>query len=634
MFEKSKWIWIANGECADQYAEFCDSVSFDGKRTMLRISCDSDYTLYINENFASCGQYGDFEHYKIYDDVDITEYLKNGKNDVRILVYHCGVATSRYRPAQAGLIYEVICESEIIAHSSEKTLSRLCPTYASGKQVFVSDQLGFTFFYDATKANDAGYIPSSRINKQCEFYPRPIKKHRLFERREIKSVTALCGNRLLIDLGAETVGLPTLDIVSDREQTLTIAWGEHIFDGSVKKQIGRRNFFFEYKTTKGHNVFTEYMLRIGCRYLEIEYESPIELNYAGVIPQTYEVEPIPCRIDGQLENDIYNICINTLRLCMMEHYVDCPWREQALYAFDSRNQMLCGYHSFADKNAEYARANLRLIGMDRRADGLLSICYPCGVDAAIPSFSLYYILAMKEYIEHTGDTSLAEEMFEKMTGIIDEFLKNERNGLIAKFPDGRMWNFYDWSKYSEGSAKRYGQYSTDLAINCLCVIALDSFEYICAGLKREFPYAFKADNIRENVRKAFLAPNGLYTMHQGEEHFTVIGNTLCLLAGVAKESERAEICEALIGGTMIDCSLSMKVLEYEALLMTDTEKYRDAVLSEIKKNYKKMLDAGADTVWETIDGEADFGGAGSLCHGWSAIPVYIYHKLGIAKELN
>lgn len=47
-----------------------------------------------------------------------------------------------------------------------------------------------------------------------------------------------------------------------------------------------------------------------------------------------------------------------------------------------------------------------------------------------------------------------------------------------------------------------------------------------------------------------------------------------------------------------------------------------------------MLDAGCDTVWETAKGAEDFDGAGSLCHGWNAIPVYIYHRLGIAKPVD
>ena len=40
-----------------------------------------------------------------------------------------------------------------------------------------------------------------------------------------------------------------------------------------------------------------------------------------------------------------------------------------------------------------------------------------------------------------------------------------------------------------------------------------------------------------------------------------------------------------------------------------------------------MLEAGATTFWETEKGESDFDNAGSLCHGWSAMPVHYYHRL-------
>lgn len=39
-----------------------------------------------------------------------------------------------------------------------------------------------------------------------------------------------------------------------------------------------------------------------------------------------------------------------------------------------------------------------------------------------------------------------------------------------------------------------------------------------------------------------------------------------------------------------------------------------------------MLFDGATSFWETLIGSEDFNGAGSLCHGWSAIPVYLYLK--------
>ena len=40
-----------------------------------------------------------------------------------------------------------------------------------------------------------------------------------------------------------------------------------------------------------------------------------------------------------------------------------------------------------------------------------------------------------------------------------------------------------------------------------------------------------------------------------------------------------------------------------------------------------MLDAGATTFWETEKGATDFDGAGSLCHGWSALPIYYLNVL-------
>ena len=75
----------------------------------------------------------------------------------------------------------------------------------------------------------------------------------------------------------------------------------------------------------------------------------------------------------------------------------------------------------------------------------------------------------------------------------------------------------------------------------------------------------------------------------------------------------------------------MKCFKYDALLAVDEEKYRDVVLAEIRKDYQLMVDSGYSAAWETIDGAAAFDHAGSLCHGWSAIPIYYYKKFKIVE---
>src|SRR3546814_12618005 len=42
----------------------------------------------------------------------------------------------------------------------------------------------------------------------------------------------------------------------------------------------------------------------------------------------------------------------------------------------------------------------------------------------------------------------------------------------------------------------------------------------------------------------------------------------------------------------------------------------------IVESWRPMVLNGATSFWETTDGGDDFGYAGSLCHGWSALPVY------------
>ncbi len=95
MFENSSWIWASfcptsddghaerrdghHVERRDEYAEFREDFVFDGGTLRLRISADSDYAVYVNGVYAASGQYGDFEYWKVADEVDLTPLLQAGK---------------------------------------------------------------------------------------------------------------------------------------------------------------------------------------------------------------------------------------------------------------------------------------------------------------------------------------------------------------------------------------------------------------------------------------------------------------------------------------------------------------------------------------------------------------------------
>ncbi len=615
-FGTAQWIWYTTVVKPNSYGEFCDRFTYTGGTVVCHLSVDGDYTLYVNGRYAASNQYADFEHYKIYDSVDITPYLTPGENTLTVLVWHVGIPTFWYTPAKAGLLYAVECNGKILCASGETTLSREEPHYVSGYEKCVTMQLGPSFRYDASASDELPFSDSVVVEKSAKMYPRPIAKSVVHPRAAV-TVLKEEGTRFLVDLGAETVGLLSLQFTSPVSQTLTVAWGEHIEDGGVRRRIADRDFSVEYVARAGENNFTNYMLRLGGRYIEVFCETPIKVDYIGVLPQTYPVSRRKYQTADPTDQPLYDCCVTTLERCMLEHYVDTPWREQGLYVYDSRNQMLCGYRAFVDGNRDYARANLLLIAQDKREDDFLSITYPCGSTQVIPSFSLYYFTAVREYMEHTGDLSLGEAVYPKLLSILAAFKPHMHDGLMHSIEGADYWNFYDWS---EGMAVPSGD-TADVMVNVLCVLALRNMKTIAQMLRKPFSEDGWLAALCPAVKAAFYDPkNGCFAFTQGGTLFHALPNALAVLAGLTTVDETAVIAAALKAGRLSPCSLSMKGFLYDAVLSADADNTA-WIREDIRRTYRPMLAAGATTVWEVAEGAAAFDDAGSLCHGWSALPI-------------
>lgn len=632
-FEEAKWIWNSETWDDDEYAEVSEKMTYNGGKALVRLSVCGEYTLYVNGKMAACNQYADFEHYKVYDEIDITAMLNEGENTVSFLVWYWSRSGMRHLTEMPGLIFEIEYDGEIVACSNTNTFSRKSKAYISGVKRKVTPQLGFGFAYDATKEDNwlsgelDGFSESFAFDRKPKMHERPIKKHEIGEL--VTGTMHVADGKTIIDLGREYVGYCYILFGSEIEQNVNISYGELLKDGHVKrKPIPTCDFSFDYRAKSGHNEFVNYMFRFACRYIEVETEAPIEIKTIGLLPYVYPAKDKAVQLENELDRKIYEICLNTLKLCMFEHYVDCPWREQCLYAFDSRNQMLTGYSAFEDGNFEYVRANLLLMSKDMRDDNIFSICFPSGDDLTIPSFSLYYILAVKEYIEHSGDLTLAEDVFDKMESILKVFTDSMQDGLVNRFTGKNHWNFYDWSEYASGKLAKSEESVPDFLVNAITVISLKAYNDICKRISKKNIFGDIAETIIQNARKKFYnEETGFFYVLDKDEKPTELANSLAVLSGIADGEMSVKIAEALAKGELVECSLSMKTFKYDVLLAVDRKKYKETILSEMRVTYKKMLDAGSTTVWEVADGADGWDGLGSLCHGWSSIPIHYYRLL-------
>ena len=634
-FNNSKWIWHSPEAKADEYGEFYANFAYSEGKAELLISADSNYAVYLNGELCASIQYADYPYDKVYDKIDITEHVKKGDNHLAIVVWYYGIPTTQvYYLGNAGLRFELKINNQTIAYSSKDTLSRKSRAYESHKEKTITGQLGFSYHYDASLEDNwklgqlDGFSESYEVKIDAPLRERPIKRLDFSNFRESKLIKELENGHFLYDIGINSVGMLEIEVEAEQKTHLTVSYGEHIVDGSVRRIIGTRDFSVEVTAPQGVTEYTNPFRRLGAKYLEIEADAPFKIRKIGIRETLYPLNSLPRPKLSEKENVIYDACERTLRLCMHEHYEDCPWREQALYSMDSRNQMLCGYYAFGE--FDFPKASLELIAKDNRTDGLLSICYPTAKDMVIPSFSLHFFTECAEYLKYSGDKEFIRSIYPKLLSILKTFTdKTKRNGLIPPFEGKAYWNFYEWRNGLQGYGNSRDITEPDLILNSLLSLALQKMSYISTELGYADSFTETADKLNTNIKAAFYdSERELFRDRNERISYSVLGNSLAILAGVTDRNEEKAIAEKLCGDTSLTpISLSMRCFLNDALLKVNKEKYAPVILNDIERIYRPMVDMGIGTVWETELGESDFERAGSLCHGWSALPIYYYHIL-------
>ena len=679
-FLKARKIWNSGVSGLNVFADF--RAEFP-RADRIKVACDGNYALCINGKFAATGQYPGYEDYHFFDEIDISALADRDLNELRLVAHHPGCDFSTYRNQPAFVIFEVTREGEVVCASGIDTLSAADPNLTPGEQVGrVSWQLGFTYDFDSTKAEPV-WDRSVEVGGEYGFLPRPIEKLRISEPIEAKLIhkgvfydrqrdgtaaqrmqnaaitsSYICGGHklpdengvmlenektptalkkpdgilALVDLGAENTGILSLDVEVPEECDILIGWGEHLTDLRVRTSIGGRNFASRFHAKAGRNRFEYPLLRLGLRYLQLHiYSDSCKLFYAGIRETRYPLpEPAPCPVDDRLHRMIYDTCARTLDLCMHEHYEDCPWREQSLYTMDSRNQMLCGYSVFGE--TRFAVASLRLIAHSLRDDGLLELCSPARVSITIPYFSTTFIVQLWEYLEFSRDESTVRELLPVAEKIAESFENRLENGLLRCFADGKYWNFYEWQEGLEESRRnKFGdsdELSLDAPLTAFVSMAFDSLSKLETALGKDGKHWKELSGEMNRASEAFWdEEKGCYASYLKDGklwHHCELTNSLMVCAGAVPAERLGKLLDALKSGKLIEVTLSHSIYRYDALMKDSSN--LGFVMDDIAAKWGHMLRHGATTFWETIEGETSFGNAGSLCHGWSAIPAYVYFR--------
>jgi len=259
----------------------------------------------------------------------------------------------------------------------------------------------------------------------------------------------------------------------------------------------------------------------------------------------------------------------------------------------------------------------------------------------IPSFSLAFILGLRDYLLYSNDAGFVREYLPVAERIVQTVESRiSENGLVPRFSGEGFWNFYEWEAGLDGSTD-FETEIFDAPLNEYFSMALDSMEniYKILGYEEKAESAGKLrDILNRNIDVNFWSEEKqaycTYITSDGKIlHFSQLAQALAVCSGACPVEKTGIVLNTMLTGGLIPVTLSCRMFKYEALLKMP-DKYGKYVFEDIAEVWGRMLFSGATSFWETERGAWDFDRAGSLCHGWSAIPAYFYfaYALGLKPK--
>lgn len=686
------WFWTEDWNKDDDEkatlvlfrTEFCGRPD----NTKIRITADTRYKLYVNGIHVQSGPSKGDDKIRYIDEADIGEWLNDGVNVIAVSVlrysfdhpYHSN--HSLFASEMPGLYVEwaegeAAWKSHVVRSVRfEGEEGGFAPLHiheriatdpaAKGWKKAGFDDSAWSDIHVYTD-DEIPYIlrPENLAERNIPYMrKKPVRFvscsdpawERLIAGTGGVTIAANSEAVVTLDAGEEMTAFPRIEMNGGAGTHLEVLYSECYVrkteSGTVKEnrldsQKGMLEGYTDiyHLTEDGDCEYEPYWMRT-FRFVRIKVltsAQPLEIRSLDLEETGY---PLDVRTEVSTSDDslrgIWDISLRTLRRCMHETYMDCPFYEQLSYVMDTRSQILYTYAVSADDRL--ARKAIDDFCRSQREDGLLNASYPNRNENVIPGFSIYYILMIHDHMMYFGDRALVRNYLPSIVRVLQFFRDHrEANGLVSKVGGlnriDRFWSFIDWAEdwLPTTGMPRCGLTGQNTMESLLYLMGLQAAaelaEYAgepelaehAGGTKAaelsEFSeylnlakeWRADAEALKQAVRVNCMNNEGLITDGPGSKDLSQHAQVFGVLTGTLTSAEgRAamERCTSESGFTK--CTVAMCWYLFRALEATDLYHLTEGCWDI----WRKMIENGCTTCVESE------GYSRSECHAWGALALY------------
>ncbi len=667
--------------------EFYVSAEQICRESVIAITADTRYLLYLNGRYVCRGPESGDAWRKYYDVVDAAPFLREGMNCIGVKVIHYPMGDEGLRQFElgpTGLVrspYGGLCvfslSGKAVPGTDAEWKWKSDASYGfkasllarqAGDMEFIqagAGEEGWTETgYDESRWQNAAVIQETTDCAPASAYgvlqnwmlqPRDIP---MLEEKEIeaKSIRSVGGG---VDFGGLLRGCPAV-VPAGTEAACELDMGKmvtaYVRTDFMKGGQGRAEYLYsecyyheregsltkiqrddavdgvlagetdELRLGDGPFVYEPFEYR-AFRYLRLTVragEQDVVLKRITFRRTGYPFYP---QADFEAEDPvlqrIWKVSLQTLRCCMQDTYIDCPYYERLQYGMDAMIEALHTYPVLGDDRL--ARKTFLDLAGTQMPDGMIYCNAPSNDRHVIPGFGIYYIDMLYDHFRYFGDKSLVEQYWAVCAGILGFFHRN-LDGETGVVSGNGYWEFADWTREwnpylgvpaDKGQGERQYLYTLMYAYGLLRMAQLTEAVY---GAEAGRQWRARHGQVTEIINRIVWDPRqGYYRTSDRAVRCSQHAQVWAVLSECIRGKAAKELLRRMQGdASLVRCSYSMKHYYHRALDRAGLETGR----KEMWEEYEALLKTGS-TTWPE-----DPVSARSDCHGWSTTPIYeICHNL-------
>jgi hypothetical protein len=592
---------------------------------LARIAVDSKYWLWLNEKlvvFEGQLKRGPTPSDTYYDELDLTRYLKEGKNSIAILVWYWGKnGFSHLSSGRAGLIFELYKNEKLVVSSDKSWQARVHPAYYHNS---VGQQPNYRLpesnvCFDARK-DILGWISSdfqasgwraSDVVGEGEIPPwnnltkRPIPLWKNFgltsypKRSEFPYISE--GNPVICRLPYNAHITPYFKIDAEAGQKIEIKTDNYWVGTvpSLRAEYITKNGIQEYESygwINGHEV--HYLFPKGIKILDLKFrESGFDTEFSG---------RFAC--NDKFYNQLWEKSRRTLYVTMRDTYMDCPDRERAQWWGDAVNELGEAFYALCPKSFSLAKKGILELMNWQRLDSTIFSPVPAGnYDRELPMQMLNSVgfYGFWTYYLHASDLETIEIVYPRVKKYLSLWQLNEV-GLVI--PRAGGWTWGDWGQNKD----------MDILFNCWYYLAIKGFKNMSEVLDNQKNVRWCNDRM-EAVEAAFNKKFWTGTEYRSPVYDGQTddrANALAVVSGLAEPEYYPAIQKVL--NTQFHASPYLEKYVLEALYQMGNA---EQALQRMKYRFKEMVESPLTTLWENWTLPEKGKGGGTNNHAWSGGPL-------------